>query len=290
MRHLGRKQAVRLGLALLSIGAVWSVASAALAQTEGLIFEAAREHEKGNLDRALELFRRALSSNPEHRFATYARSQAALILAKKGRMSEALRAFQEVKRLDATNTFARLWIGILWLKLGNLDNAFLEFQEVARIDPENADAYYYMGAIYNFRKNRKAAIEFLKKARDANSDEPETHFRLAQAFHNADMVENALLEYQRTLEFNPRHTKAMNSMGWIYYNRGDFDRAAELWKKVLKLNPKDREARFNLAKAYNDTAWKHHQAGRGGRAREYWRKTLQVDPRNKAAKWNLKHL
>ena len=171
-----------------------------------------------------------------------------------------------------------------------MDRAFAAFQEVARIDPLNADAYYYMGTIYSFRRNRRTAIEFLKKARDANSDEADTHFRLAQAFHNTDMVENALLEYQRTLDLNPRYTKAMNSMGWIYYNRNQFDRAIGLWGKALSLNPKDREARFNLAKAYNDAAWRCHQAGKRDEARRFWRKTLGVHPRNKAAKWNLKNL
>jgi tetratricopeptide (TPR) repeat protein len=104
------------------------------------------------------------------------------------------------------------------------------------------------------------------------------------------MVENALLEYQRTLDLNARYTKAMNSMGWIYYNRNQFKRAVGLWGKALRLNPKDREARFNLAKAYNDAAWKRHQAGKRDEARRFWRKTLGVHPRNKAAKWNLKNL
>ncbi|MBI2880658.1 MAG: tetratricopeptide repeat protein [Candidatus Tectomicrobia bacterium] len=288
---MGRRRIARLGSAfLLAAACMGAAAPGAFAQTENLVFEAVREHERGNLDQALALLRRAVSSNPEHRFAAYARNQIALILAKKGEIPQALEAFQEVHRLDPKNTFARLWMGILQLKQGKLDKAFSEFQEVVRVDPQNADAYYYLGAIYNFRRNRRAAIEFLKKARDAGSDDPDTHFRLAQAFHNADMMENALLEYQRTLDLNPRHTKAMNSMGWIYYNRGEMDRAVELWQGVRKLNPKDREAGFNLAKAFNDLAWKHHQAGRREEARKYWRKTLEVDPENKAAKWNLSHL
>ena len=40
----------------------------------------------------------------------------ALILAKKGKIPEALRGFQKVLGLDSKNTFARLWAGILWLK------------------------------------------------------------------------------------------------------------------------------------------------------------------------------
>ncbi len=290
MRPSAQKSVIRLGWILLAVTSAWAFPPEASPQTQGLVFEAVREHEKGNLDQALDLFRRAVAANPRHRFGTFARNQMALILAKQGKIPEALRVFEEVQGIDLKNTFARLWTGILRLKQGEMDRAFVAFQEVTRIDSQNADAYYYMGAIYSFRRNRRMAIEFLKKARDANSDEATTHFRLAQAFHNADMVENALLEYQRTLDLNPRYTKAMNSMGWIYYNRNQFDRAVGLWGKALLLNPKDREARFNLAKAYNDAAWRRHQAGKRDEARRFWRKTLGVHPRNKAAKWNLKNL
>jgi len=131
-------------------------------------------------------------------------------------------------------------------------------------------------------------MEYLKKARDADSDEPDTHYRLAQAFHNLDMTQNALLEYERTLALKSSHTKAINGIGWIYYNRGDQDAAITEWKKTLKVNPKDRDAIFNLAKAYNDSAWKATERGEHRKAVSYWKKTVGVDPKNKAALSYLK--
>jgi tetratricopeptide (TPR) repeat protein len=76
------------------------------------------------------------------------------------------------------------------------------------------------------------------------------------------MTSNAHLEYQRTLALKPSHTKAINGIGWIYYNSGDRDAAISEWKKTLKVNPKDRDAIFNLAKAYNDLAWEAKERGR----------------------------
>jgi tetratricopeptide (TPR) repeat protein len=174
------------------------------------------------------------------------------------------------------------------MKQGNLDQGFKQFHRIIEIDPTNADAYYFLGTIYNFRHNTAKAIEYLKKARDADSDEHDTHYRLAQAFHNLDMTSNAHLEYQRTLALKPSHTKAMNGIGWIYYNSGDRDAAISEWKKTLKVNPKDRDAIFNLAKAYNDLAWEAKEMGRPEEAIAYWKKTLGVDPKNKAALSYLK--
>jgi len=86
----------------------------------------------------------------------------------------------------------------------------------------------------------------------------------------------------------PSNTKAVNGIGWIYYNRGDRDSAIAQWKKTLKINPKDRDAIFNLAKAYNDLAWEALKRSIPREAVSYWKKTLSVNPKNKAALYYLK--
>jgi tetratricopeptide (TPR) repeat protein len=131
------------------------------------------------------------------------------------------------------------------------------------------------------------AIEYLKKARNADSQEADTHFRLAKAFHNVDMIINAMLEYKRTLEIKPTYIKAINEIGWIYYNKGDKENAIAQWKKTLKINRNDRDAILNLAKAYNDLAWNALKSKKINEAIKYWRKTITINPGNKAAKYYL---
>ena len=55
--------------------------------------------------------------------------------------------------------------------------------------------------------------------------------RLSKPFHNVDMIANALLEYNRALEIKPSYTKALNEIGWIYYNTGRKEAAIKQWKK-----------------------------------------------------------
>jgi tetratricopeptide (TPR) repeat protein len=157
-----------------------------------------------------------------------------------------------------------------------------------QIGPNNADAYYFLGTLYNFRHNPAMAIEYLKKASNADSQEADTHFRLAKAFHNVDMVANAMLEYKRMLEIKPAYTKAINEIGWIYYNKGDKENAVAQWKKTLKINRNDRDAILNLAKAFNDLAWNALKSGKTKEAIKYWGKTITINPGNKPAKYYLK--
>jgi tetratricopeptide (TPR) repeat protein len=57
---------------------------------------------------------------------------------------------------------------------------------------------------------------------------------------------------------------------------------------TLKINSRDRDAVFNLAKAYNDFAWRAFVSGRKQEAIGYWKRTLSVNPSNKATKYYLK--
>jgi len=250
-----------------------------------LIFQGADAHYKGDLDKAIHTFEAAVRFDSSNEFA---HNQLGILYTKKGRFDSAYKEFSIVNRIDPHNTFAILWLGILHLRNGNLNLAFERFNNIIQIDPDNADAYYFLGAIYNFRHNPAMAIEYLKKARDSDSEEADTHFRLAKAFHNVDMIANALFEYQRALEIKPTYTKAINEIGWIYYNKGEKKSAINQWKKTLRINSQDRDAIFNLAKAYNDMAWEALAAGRKQKAIKYWQAALKINPDNKASKYYMK--
>jgi len=249
-----------------------------------LLFEGADLDYRGEVEKATVRFEQALVMDPNNE---YALTKLGILYFKQKRIQKSMTAFNKAIEVDSRNVEAQIWIGILHMKNEQLEKAYQAFDEVIRIDPNNAAAYYYLGTLYNFRRNRIKAIELLKKSSDADSMEPDTHYRLAQAFDLADMVHNALLEYERTLDLNPRHTKALNAKGWIHYNQGEVEKAIELWKKSLSEDAIDRDAALNLAKAYNALAKRALDAGRKDVARTYWEHTLEVDEGNKAAKYYL---
>ena len=102
------------------------------------------------------------------------------------------------------------------------------------------------------------------------------------------MVANAILEYKKAIVIKPTHTKAINEIGWIFFNRGEREAAVKQWQKTLSINPKDTDAIFNLAKAYNDAAFAVLKRGRKKEALYWWKETLRINPSNKAAEYYLK--
>jgi Tfp pilus assembly protein PilF len=254
---------------------------------DDLLFQGADYQYNNELKKARQAFEQVLQIEPENE---YALNQLGLICAKTEDFDRAYELFAKVVNVSPENTFARIWLGVLDLHRNDLKSAFAQFHRTLEIDPNNANGYYFLGVIYSVEHNMQKSIEFLRKAQKVGSDDPETHYRLANAFAGLDMVYNARLEYEKALELNPEYTGAMNALGWLYYNQGNEEKAMEMWKKALTAGSGDPEAGHNLAKVFNDMAYASFKQGNTDRAREIWEKTLKYDSGNKAAKYYLRKI
>jgi tetratricopeptide (TPR) repeat protein len=54
-----------------------------------------------------------------------------------------------------------------------------------------------------------------------------------------------------SLKFNPANNSGHFNLANIYFNQGKFDLAAQYYENLIKLNPKDAEARQNLGQFYS---------------------------------------
>ena len=252
-----------------------------------LIFQGSALSYEGKLDAAATMFSRAVALEPDNEFAM---NQLGLIHAKQEKFAAAAREFGQVLKLSPDNIFARTWVGVLLLNANKVEEARREFHKILSLDPANANAYYFLGVMYAVDHNMGQAVGYLRKAQAVGSDDPETHYRLAQAFAGMGMQTNARLEYERALEISPKFIKALNGLGWLVYNQGDADKGVAIWQKVLNINASDSEARYNLAKIYNDKAYVALTGGNKIQAKKWWKKTLTYEPSNKAAKYYLRKL
>lgn len=248
--------------------------------------DAARLHYAGKLESAHRLLSQAARQQPDEPFVF---NQLGLVSAKLQRYEAAGIAFRRALQLDAANTHARRWLGILALIEGDIPAARRRFEETLQRDSQDADALYFLGAIAGILRDDDGATRYLMQSRDADAGEAETHYRLGVAFERMDLMHSALAEYQRTLEINPRYVRAMDRLGWLYYNQDNTDTALNWWKRALTLNRRDQSIVFSIAKAYNDLGYTARRRGDITAARNYWQQTLRYKPDDKAARWFLQH-
>jgi len=80
---------------------------------------------------------------------------------------------------------------------------------------------------------------------------PEAHFALGVFFYwGHRQYEDALAEFNQTLELQPNNALARQYCGWVYRRRGEFERSLADSRRAEELDPRDASIPANLAATY----------------------------------------
>jgi len=85
---------------------------------------------------------------------------------------------------------------------------------------------------------------------------------------------------QAQIKDSMARAKVMMSLALVYFDRGEFDKAEEIYRQILELDPTEATAHSNLADILT-------QRGRFEEAEEHYKKALQILPNLKSARQNL---
>lgn len=170
--------------------------------------------ERGELDRAVPLYRQAAEDAPDDPEAWY---NLATALQQAGRMAEAREALTTAMHLDPSRPEAHNTLGIVHLAEGRPDAARQEFELAAQLDPRNAQALNNLGNV--LRSLRRPAA-----AEDA---------------------------YRRALAAAPRYAEPLNGLGTLEVERDRPAAALSYFEQALRLAPRYHEVRLNRAIAYD---------------------------------------
>jgi len=117
------------------------------------------------------------------------------------------------------------------------------------------------------REKEKAEAELREKERKEKEEAQwqedlrtgKIDFSKAETFYNAgtmlveaEKYNDAIVQFTKAIEFNPRYEKAYNNRGIAYKKNGQVDKAIDDYKKALSFNNDDAETLYNLGLAYND--------------------------------------
>lgn len=99
----------------------------------------------------------------------------------------------------------------------------------------------------------QAAISHASEAARLNPSDAQVRYNLALALTVAGRVEEATIEYQRTLQIEPRHAKARNNYASLLALQGRKSEALEEYRQALVLAPGNAEVRINLGKLLSES-------------------------------------
>ena len=108
--------------------------------------------------------------------------------------------------------------------------------------------YNLLGMRETEKNNYDGAIEFFKKSFNILQNN-QSLLEIANAYILKQDFDNALSTLEKSLSLYPENPKTYYHIGQIYYQKGNIEKALDLWKQALKLDPKDSQTEISLNKA-----------------------------------------
>lgn len=109
---------------------------------------------------------------------------------------------------------------------------------------------------------------------DARGD-AEDHYYAGIDFFGDGKLDEAIAEYNRALELDPKFADAMHGLAQAYHAREDFDRTIETARRIIELDPEDILAWTSISRAYQRKGMVPEAEEAGNKARVLgWKQEL----------------
>jgi tetratricopeptide (TPR) repeat protein len=235
------------------------------------------------LDRAEELCSRAIQANPASLRAHLLRGRIAM--AQKN-LNEAEKAFRKVTELAPNNHLGPLYLGQLSMLRENRDEAISHFRTALDHNPYSTQAIRNIVLAYMLENRTDAALQFCKDQLDKHSSNnklcafiyttqatihlrnknaeqakrsymqaidnypewPTPYLQLARVYSSLGKVDEAIVQFEKVHEKNPKHMPALMNLGILYQHKGELEQAKRYYQKCL-------DVKQDFAPAANNLAW-----------------------------------
>jgi tetratricopeptide (TPR) repeat protein len=224
-------------------------------------------------------YKKALKYLPDD---SYLLSFYAITLNRLGRDKESLSLLAKAIKSDSTNIIALINYGSTLNRLGRHTDALLPLLKALVIDSVNINVITTLGLVYDELKMYEQLDELYEKALRLYPDND----LLMNNYSYSLSVRGVRLEFalqlaKKAIEANPNNGAYLDTIGWVYYQLGEYQRALEYIKSSLELEPKNSVVIEHLGDVYL-------KLGDTIQAKKEWQRAFELDDDNKTLKEKIK--
>ncbi|MGA7380292.1 MAG: tetratricopeptide repeat protein [Terriglobales bacterium] len=186
-------------------------------------------------------------------------------------------ALRKAAELDKNNSDALLKLGQVQAAKGSTDQALATYQQSLKDNPREPSFYILMGELYESKQDWPHAQSSYQKALELRPGDPLTSNNLAYVLlQSGGNVDVALSLAQTARRGMPDSPNAADTLGWVYYQKGAYRSAIDLFQEALQLAEKnkakdDATVHYHLGLAYEKT-------DQPALARQHFERVLKINP------------
>jgi tetratricopeptide (TPR) repeat protein len=186
-------------------------------------------------------------------------------------------ALQKSVALDKNNSDALLKLGQVQVAEGSTDNAIATYQNALKDNPREPSFYILTGELYESKQDWDKAKQSYQKALEISPENPVASNNLAYVMlQTGGNVDVALSLAQTARRADPDNANTADTLGWIFYQKGAYSSAIQLFQEALKLaekqkSPDNPTVHYHLGLAYQ-------KIDKPAQAREQLQRVLKINP------------
>ncbi len=191
---------------------------------------------------------------PTSRFFQNAVVHIAFLYQETGKTAEAITYLGKMIDIQPRNIELRLYLGTLFEEAQQFEQAEAVLKEGIGLEPKNPKLLFRLGVVYDKWGKRSDSISIMKEViqvdpRDANALNY-LGYTYADMGENLDEAERLVIE---ALKYKPDDGYIIDSLGWVYYRKGDYEKSVRFLKKAVELVSDDPTILEHLGDVYRKT-------------------------------------
>ncbi len=211
--------------------------------------------QKGELPQAIDECHEVLKIKEKHRdvhliLGNLLRSQASNEKdpdEQKKMLKEAEAEVKEAEALGADPALIHNTIGIIKVQQGDTDEAMRHMDLALQANQKLPDAHLVKGVLHFKKGEKELALKHLDLAvKHKGGKNAEARNTKADILFTMGKPDEALAEYKKAAEDDPRHAPAFSGQGNIYIQRKEYEKAKECLEKAQAIKPDDKNVLYSL--------------------------------------------
>jgi len=231
----------------------------------------------GNLERAEQMYRLVLETEPDHPAALHSLG---VVAYQAGRYDEAVELIGRAITVNPKIPEFYNSIGVAFESLGKFEQAIGAYQQAISLKPDYAEAYHNMAIVLQSQGNYACAAEKCGCAISLKPDYARAYNTMGFVLQMQGDIAGAAENYRKAIHFKPDFAEAYNHLGVVLSKQENFDEAIDSYRRALAIIP-------DYAEVYNNLSIALKARGRLDEAIEHCRQALALEPEFAEAHFNL---
>lgn len=155
----------------------------------------------------------------------------------RGNLDAAIEVYRKATEIDSLFVEANNALGMAYNKVGMFDEAINEYEKALETEPDSAKVRVNLALTLN---NKGMYAEALDEGQKAILLEPKSsiaHYVLGVIYANQDMINEAITECIKAVEIDPRLIPAHFQLGMLYIEKEKYERAEFELRTVTLIDP-----------------------------------------------------